>query len=293
MPSSVLFLLSLLVVADCALRLPEAQAMSNASSEIRISDPRFVVIAVSGTLEDGFELRHRLDYVDTTGERVNATFLGLGLMRGAKMFFDAWPKWSSQPSRVNPAIILTGDWCDANQYALYIVDERQVLTALLGEPRMLSMTPDSLLLQLNDSGTDPKITQFAHAVLGTGVSECAIMAVVGTFKSCSFLPAPPYRTRPDCTRVTTFRESMAKFAKIADMSAVPPSSAAWNAAVGQALNASSSVVEEACSAQPVTEPVPLEVEGLYGTPGTSRLSKAMTASEVRRIAEAVGIAWQL
>eukprot|EP00931_Biecheleriopsis_adriatica_P059923 TRINITY_DN35931_c0_g1_i1.p1 TRINITY_DN35931_c0_g1~~TRINITY_DN35931_c0_g1_i1.p1 ORF type:complete len:297 (+),score=55.51 TRINITY_DN35931_c0_g1_i1:69-959(+) len=292
----VLLLLSLFIFADGVL-LPEAQATSNSfSNNTRTSEPRFVVIAVSGTLEDGFELRHRLDYIDEkTGERVNATFLGLGLMRGAKMYFDAWPEWLSQPSRANPAILLTGDWCDANQYALYIVDERQVLTALLGEPRMLSMTPDSLLLQLDDSGTDPQVSRFARAVLGDAESECGIMAVVGTFKACSFLAAPPYETRSDCTRVTTFRASMAKFARITNISTVPPSSAEWNAAVGQALNATSPAVEHACK-----QPVPLESmhpseakAGLYGTPSTPRLSKAIGAAEVRRIADMIGISLQI
>merc|ERR1712154_273655 len=126
---------------------------------------------------------------------------------------------------------------------------------------MLSMTPDSLLLQLDDSGTDAQVTKFARALLGDDASECGIMAVVGTFKSCSFLPAPPYKTRADCTRVTTFRESMAKFANIADITAVPPSSAAWNAAVGHALNATSSAVESGCK-QALLESMPSEAKGL-------------------------------
>ena len=51
----------------------------------------YVLLAVSGTLEEGFELRKNLDYRpfgDDGPGRVNATFLGKALVRGYKSFLD-------------------------------------------------------------------------------------------------------------------------------------------------------------------------------------------------------------
>ena len=60
----------------------------------------YVLLAVSGTLEEGFELRSNMDYhpVDeddgSSSQRVNATFLGKALVRGYKSFLDIKnPTW--------------------------------------------------------------------------------------------------------------------------------------------------------------------------------------------------------
>jgi hypothetical protein len=57
----------------------------------------YVLLAVSGTLEEGFELRKNMDYRpfgDDGPGRVNATFLGKALVRGYKSFLDIKnPTW--------------------------------------------------------------------------------------------------------------------------------------------------------------------------------------------------------
>jgi hypothetical protein len=57
----------------------------------------YVLLAVSGTLEEGFELRKNMDYRpfgDDGPGRVNATFLGNALVRGYKSFLDIKnPTW--------------------------------------------------------------------------------------------------------------------------------------------------------------------------------------------------------
>jgi hypothetical protein len=57
----------------------------------------YVLLAVSGTLEEGFELRKNMDYRpygDDGPGRVNATFLGKALVRGYKSFLDIKnPSW--------------------------------------------------------------------------------------------------------------------------------------------------------------------------------------------------------
>jgi hypothetical protein len=64
------------------------------TEETRIS---YVLLAVSGTLEEGFELRKNMDYRphgDNGPGRVNATFLGKALVRGYKSFLDIKnPTW--------------------------------------------------------------------------------------------------------------------------------------------------------------------------------------------------------
>lgn len=134
----------------------------------------YVLLAVSGTLEEGFELRENLDYrpfgSDGPG-RVNATFLGKALVRGYKAFLDiknpTWREYAKgdRLKTVNPALVPTG--CDehANRYAIYAVDSRQTINALAGEPRFLSIAPDMGLTDLTaaDDLTSPDIKALAAA----------------------------------------------------------------------------------------------------------------------------------
>ena len=87
-------------------------------------DPRVVVVAVSGTLQEGFPLRKNLDYHDeVTGElRYPAEFLGWALCRGMKSYFDvkdAACREYVDPAEgtlraTNPAIVATGNPLHAN-----------------------------------------------------------------------------------------------------------------------------------------------------------------------------------
>ena len=99
-------------------------------------EPSRCLLAVSGTLQEGFELRKNLDYPGAP-----AVFIGDAVVRGVKAHLDikdpGCREYAAPPSRarVNPACVVTGDRADANLYAVYLVDERAVLRALIGEPR--------------------------------------------------------------------------------------------------------------------------------------------------------------
>jgi len=142
-------------------------------------DISYVLLAVSGTLEEGFELRRNMDYVGTNGgqqDRVNATFLGKALVRGYKGYLDIKnPNWReykdttksplSMLKTVNPAILPTGCREHAHRYSIYMVDARQLLHVLGNEPRFLSIAPDMGLVDLtaSDEWTWPDIKSLAKA----------------------------------------------------------------------------------------------------------------------------------
>ena len=84
--------------------------------------------------------------------------------------------------------------------------------------------------------------------------------------------------RPDGTRVTVFRDSLAEFAGIAE--GVEPATAEWNEAVSSAL------------AQARSDGLP--ADPLYGTDAeTLRLSARLTEEEVNSLAELTGISLEL
>ena len=169
----------------------------------------YVLLAVSGTLEEGFELRKNMDYRpngDDGPGRVNATFLGKALVRGYKSFLDiknpTWREYKDDEGvlkTVNPALYPTG--CDehANRYAIYAVDSRQAINALAGEPRFLSIAPDMGLADLTaaDDLTYPDIKNLAKACSAnmelSGIespdSDCiAFLAVTSTWLKSTFIP---------------------------------------------------------------------------------------------------------
>lgn len=55
-----------------------------------------------------------------------------------------------------------GDPKDANVYACFAVSESAALRALLGEPRMLGMTPDTVLVDLNAEVGSMPVCAFAR-----------------------------------------------------------------------------------------------------------------------------------
>jgi len=135
-----MFLLCLLVMSGASRRpWGPGQGKTGAPpyAEEQIS---YVFLAVSGTLQDGFPLRSNLDYWPNKPSnfgRINATFLGNVLIRGMRAYLDIKPEGSREyrevlaEKSVNPVVLPTV--CDvyANQYALYVVDARQVpLTTL-------------------------------------------------------------------------------------------------------------------------------------------------------------------
>mmetsp|Transcript_42836 Transcript_42836/g.99188 ORF Transcript_42836/g.99188 Transcript_42836/m.99188 type:complete len:295 (-) Transcript_42836:116-1000(-) len=276
-------------IAACELArraLPQLQAQPS----------RRVLVAVSGTIQDGFELRKNIDYVVEGEPTVKAVFVGYGVVRGVKMYFDVKDEGCREydlkvPHRVNPAMVLTGQWADANQYALYLVDERSCLNALLGEPRLLTMAPDAVRLELDDPSTSPEVASLARAIIAhdgkSEVRNCAVLAVVPCYKAKHFVPAPPMEIRVDGTRLTSFRASLAAFA------ALPfdaePGSAKWNGAVADTLAKHRQEVASG-KGKSCEGSVTLD-DSLYGTsPGCARLSRRMTVAEFNARAEEAGIA---
>jgi hypothetical protein len=183
----------------------------------------YAILAVSGTLEEGFPLRKNLDYDGPPS--VNATFLGKALVRGHKCFLDiknpGWREYADHDEgvlkTVNPAIVPTG--CDehANRYSIYAVDSRQVLAALAGEPRFLSIAPDMGLTDLRaaDDLTYPDVKKLAKAyaidsslsgVESPSTDRIAFMTVTSTWMKSTFVNNSIIREDRDGI-ITDFPES--------------------------------------------------------------------------------------
>lgn len=95
---------------------------------------RTTLLAVSGTLQCGFELRSNLDH-----PQMAAVLVGSAVVRGVKAYLDIKEAGSREHrpppelARVNPANVVTGARSDANLYAVYLVHEAVVLSALIGK----------------------------------------------------------------------------------------------------------------------------------------------------------------
>jgi len=195
------------------------------------------------------------------------------------------------PHRVNPAMVLTGNRQDANQYAIYLVDERAALNALLGEPRLLTMVPDALRIDLDDKDTSPDVAKIARAFIAadgkSNTKQCAVLSVVPCYHSASFYPAPPTETRPDGTRLTSFRASLAAFAGIRDGTA--PGSDEWNSAVARALAVQREAIAKGGGMPAAVSAAPRD-DSLYGTdPNTCRLSRRLSPEEFNAMCVAAGV----
>ncbi|KAL7536773.1 hypothetical protein ACHAXR_007389 [Thalassiosira sp. AJA248-18] len=282
--------------------------------------PQRVIVAVSGTIQDGFELRRNIDYRPSSssdngsseGGVVEAVFLGWAVVRGVKMYFDVKVDEATSreydinvPHRVNPAMVLTGDANDANRYALYAVDERACLDALLGEPRLLTMTPDSVRIDLDDALTSPEVSALARAMMGLGIEgnidgsvyrtdQCAVLAVVACYKPKTFIPAPPFLVREDGIRITSFQESLALFAGL-DVEGTTtggdiPGSTVWNDAVASALEDARIMIATGGAGQEGSDGKMSADDSLYGTSKSCfRLSKRITAVAFNEIAQSAGL----
>lgn len=204
----------------------------------------FIMLAVSGTLEEGFPLRPNLDFVSPT-ERVDAIFLGRALIRGLRAYLDMKDpdsrEFRAPPTLnpVNPALVASGDDNDANISSIYLVDRRQAVKALLNEPRFLSMAPDVAKVDVNAAETDPAvralIRQAIHETPGvTNSNNVTFLQVLSTWRSCHFIPSPILYTKSDGTRVTDFPRSLAAFSGTTE-SQRRSDPASYNAAVEKAV----------------------------------------------------------
>jgi hypothetical protein len=237
----------------------------------------FLMIAVSGTLEEGFPLRPNLDFRSPT-ETVKAVFVGHALIRGLRAHLDlkdpSSREYKAPPdlAPVNPALVPSGDDRDANISSIYLVDRRQAAKALLNEPRFLSMTPDLAKMDIDAAETDAPVRALVLQAIKetpgmTNIHQATFLQVISTWKSCHFLPSPVLYTKPDGTRVTDFPNSLAAFAKTRDArrSADP---SAYSAAVETAVRAGIAATKD-CVDRPVAPTAP-SVLTHYATDKTTK-----------------------
>jgi len=184
-----------------------------------------VLLAVSGTLQEGFPLNKHLDHPET-----KSIFVGWGLVRGVKSYFDIKTQGSSREftendltkfPTINPCAVVTGNKLHANTYALYLVDVRAALSALCGEPRYLSITPDAVKVDLKAEETSENVRKILRQHIKesgfTNMDECAVLAVVSVvWRGPTFVENPVLYVKPDGTEVTNFHEGIAKWAGTKD-----------------------------------------------------------------------------
>jgi len=185
-----------------------------------------ILLAVSGTLQEGFPLNKHMDHPDN-----KAVFVGWGLVRGVKSYFDIKTRDFSREfsekvdkavfPAINPCAVVTGNKLHANVYALYVVDVRAALNALCGEPRYLSITPDAVKVDLNAEETSENVRkimrQYAKESGYSNMDECAVLAVVSVvWRGPTFVENPVLYIKQDGTEVTNFHEGIAKWAGTKD-----------------------------------------------------------------------------
>jgi hypothetical protein len=214
---------------------------------------KFAIVAVSGTLEEGFPLRPNLDFLTEVNEGnppVLAIFLGKALVRGVKAFLDVKDSMSREfrpegmLNPINPALVASGNYNDANISSIYLVDRRQAMRALLNEPRYLSMVPDLAKVDINAQETDPTVRALIlQAIAETPLAEpknyttATFLQVISTWKSCHFVESPLIKpVKTDGTRVTDFPNSLALWAGTTDAQRIVDP-AGYNAAVEAKIRA--------------------------------------------------------
>ena len=190
---------------------------------------KFVIVAVSGTLEEGFALRPNLDFLSEVNEgnpAVLGIFLGHALVRGVRAFLDIKDpnsrEFAALPAvnPINPGLVASGNDHDANISSIYLVDRRQAARALLREPRLLSMVPDLGKVDIDADETSPDLRKLLRQAIQEDTSilapknndQVTFLQVISTWKSCHFVPSPILYTKPNGVRVTDFPNSLALFA---------------------------------------------------------------------------------
>ena len=190
-------------------------------------DQSYTLIAVSGGLQDGFPDHNKLDYHAGASDEVKAIFIGRALVRGTKAFLDVmqegWRQYTAEPGQplINSNVIVSGCQEHANEYWVYAVDSRQVLAVLNNEPRFLSITPDTALVDLHSPRTDAAVRALALQEIArlqkADTNFVALPIVVSTwFNQASYVPSPPVAILDDGTAVTSFEGSLALWADVND-----------------------------------------------------------------------------
>jgi hypothetical protein len=189
------------------------------------SEISYLLIGVSGTLQDGFPLRDRLDYTapGDKDEYVPAILIGKALVRGYKAYLDIkepeWREFREDPPQVPNAVVMpTGCREHANIYWIYAVDSRQILHILAGEPRFLSISPDTGMLDLIADETDEQVKLTAlHEIRKQGKTDESVVAVplvTGVWFHSSYVESPTVEAKADHTMVTSYDGSLALWAGV-------------------------------------------------------------------------------
>lgn len=131
-----------------------------------------------------------------------------------------------EPDRplINPNVFPTGCKDHANIYWIYLIDTRQIVNALAYEPRFLSITPDTGLLELQSNETSSIVAELSHQLLlheqhvpEVNITHVAIPLVTGVwYHPENHIPSPPIRVLEDGTAITNYPESLALWAKVND-----------------------------------------------------------------------------
>ncbi|CAN0307842.1 unnamed protein product, partial [Ectocarpus sp. 6 AP-2014] len=200
--------------------------LARAATTTPDKDTTYHLVGVSGGLQDGFAARHWLDYHSGREDESKALLVGNALVKGYKAFLDVKQKgWREHveepgPPLVNPVVVPSGCAEHANIYAIYAVDSRQVLNALLMEPRFLSMTPDTGLVDLTAEETGRFVRTLArHQASVEGKSDlesAAFLLVTGVWAPGGLIESPVLYTKEDGTKVTDFPRSLALWAGTTD-----------------------------------------------------------------------------
>lgn len=213
----VLAVLSLAVVANV---LPQGTTTT-------VNALEYVLVGVSGGLQEGFPEHFRMDYHSGQEDQVPAVFMGRALVRGYKSYLDVmqegWRQYSPVPEKplINCNVIATGCYHHANEYWIYLMDTRQFITVLMNEPRFLSIAPDLGLVDLMAEETGPLVRHIAqHEIARQNKTDTTLVAfpiVTGAwYNPLSHVPAPVLYTKDDGTQVTNFPQSLATWAGVID-----------------------------------------------------------------------------
>lgn len=171
-----------------------------------------VMLAVTGTLQDGFSMRQNLNWTSpTTGETVDAIFVGWGLCRGLKAYLDVKepgcreydnPHVDGVPY-MNPACVATGNRLHANVYAVFLVHRQAAFHSLCNLPRYLAMSSDMVRVDLDAEQTSAAVRELltVHALREgkQNTRSVAVLAVIATFKGPTFVPSPVVHRNADGT----------------------------------------------------------------------------------------------
>ena len=220
-PAVCMLLLQSAISAAAAAALASAASLRWAARRQGVLSSRRVLLAVSGTLQDGYVLRRNLD-----ADGAPARFVGWALVRGVRLYIDTKAHAqcrehvpvtaSGRQQNVNPAAVCTGDARDANVYAVYAVSEAAALRALIGEPRCLGMTPDTALVDLQAEETSANLRSFLARSGSAEAKRAAVLTVVAHTVPPGATPAAPLYVKDDGTRVTSFAGCLRAFAGAKD-----------------------------------------------------------------------------